>query len=80
MNTARRAVPFGTARQIVSAPLIRGAGHRLIEPASLPLAFSGGKFAHPIEGIAKGLSSIAAVYEHGLAKSQGALCIRRPFS
>jgi hypothetical protein len=78
MNTARRAVPLGTARQIESAPRIRGAGHRLIEPASLPLAFSGGKFAHPIEGIAKRLSSVRA--DNRRIKPVGALCIRRPFS
>ncbi|CAL8472969.1 protein of unknown function [Caballeronia sp. S22] len=78
MNTARRAVPRGTARQIESAPHLRGAGHRLIEPARMPLAFSGGKFAHPIEGIAKRLSFIRA--DNRLAKSVGALCIGRPFS
>jgi len=51
MNTVRRAVPSGTARQVQSASDL-DAGNRLIGPPAIgPAAFSGGKFCpSPLKG------------------------------
>jgi len=74
MNTARRAVPFGTALPDPSSAMLRhwptfdeGAGRRAG-------ALFRGKFAHPIEGFAKCLSSWWA------AMAPGTLCIGRSCS